>query len=455
MNALVLMLIPATLGVDFGWERQPDNSIEYIVQIEPEAVESMKTGTELISSLPPALRNIRDYRIRVGRDRLPNQNIIPPEINSNPAVGSNRSTIGNAPMNAPNNYPASTYTQNNGAFVNNSATPQTLSQQQLASAQPTQYNNQPNYNNTPTGLGPTTSNVAGMSNVTGTPTVPTSTSGFPLQTSNATYPATNYPTNTNNQYLGNLPPPPGTYPNNAYPAGSAQQPGYNQPAYNQPNYNTQPGYNNQPNYNNQPSYNQPGYPQQQTNPQYGQQPPQYLASNPGPAVPNLYGPGLGDPRSFGAAKPSITDPANPAGTAGFGNPQFAGQPTNGFPPGTQFTQPGANTMGTYPQGQFAGAPPLGVNPNLLLPNGQLAGNQPPLNPQFTNAANTENRSGSDPHQSGAAGRTTAAEQQSQWVSLTFTLVALFASIGANFYFGWTTYHLRERYRMMLVDRATY
>ena len=89
MNAWVLMLLPTALGVDFGWERQPDNSIEYIVQIEPEAVDEMKTGTELISSLPPQLRNIRNYRIRVGRERLPNQNILPPEVTTNSTAATN------------------------------------------------------------------------------------------------------------------------------------------------------------------------------------------------------------------------------------------------------------------------------------------------------------------------------------------------------------------------------
>ena len=89
MNAWVLMLLPTALGVDFGWERQPDNSIEYIVQIEPEAVDEMKTGTELISSLPPQLRNIRNYRIRVGRERLPNQNILPPEVTTNTTATTN------------------------------------------------------------------------------------------------------------------------------------------------------------------------------------------------------------------------------------------------------------------------------------------------------------------------------------------------------------------------------
>ena len=70
------------------------------------------------------------------------------------------------------------------------------------------------------------------------------------------------------------------------------------------------------------------------------------------------------------------------------------------------------------------------------------------------------RTATDPHLQNAAatakiGNAPNNDQQSQWASLTFSLIALFASLGANFYLGWTTYHLRERYRMILSDRTTY
>jgi len=408
MNALVLMLIPATLGVDFGWERQPDNSIEYILQIEPEAIGAMQTGTELVSSLPPSLRNIKDYRIRVGRDPLPNKNVIPPEFN----------TV------AANNY---------------------------------------------VGGG----NYAGSMSGTGMTTVPTSTSGFPLQTT-----PSGYPPNTNNQYLASTQPTPtpfpsGTNPNNPY-AAATTQPNYNTAGYNatpgyntNPNYNTAPnysttGYNATPNYNpatNPAGYNQPnpGYQQPNNNYQYpppgyqqpqqpyGQQQPQYLAQNTAPA---LYGPGLGDPRAFGAAKPNIADPMTP-----LANGNYAGANTGAYPAGTQFTQPGAT-----PAGSFSGTlpPPPGTYPNNFTP-----GTLPPANgqPGATIAANTTgqapattNTSATDPHQ-----QTTAAkvEPVSAATSFVWLFVFLFLSIGANICFGYANFNLRERCRILMVDRAAY
>lgn len=439
MNALVLMLIPATIGVDFGWTRQPDNSIEYILQIEPEAVDSMKTGTELVSSLPPAMRNIKDYRIRVGRDPLPNQNKIPPDLTtpgiaqpnipSNNYPANNYATTGNYPPASTGAYPAGTastayqptgtypqngnYPQSGNSFVNNSTAP--------------------GYNPY---SGTTASNTTGMSPMTGAPTVPTSTSGFPLQTTPA-----NYTTNTTNSTLANLPPPPGSYPNNGYaptpyPTGTATAPGYN-PAYATTGYNPT-GYNNTNPYNTTgyappgnfppPSFPNQGYPNQQfqptPNPYTYPQQPQYLAMNGGPL-----------PAGYGAAKPTLNDPT---GTA------------SNFPAGTQFT-PTGNTLGVPPPLNTNPLP--GTNPSTLPPGGFTAG-VPTTNGFVNNAgANTTGANNTDPHNPTVAANGQPTAKESQWASLGFALVALFASIGMNIYIFSQNHHLRERCRVLIADRA--
>ena len=428
MNAWVLMLLPTALGVDFGWERQPDNSIEYIVQIEPEAVDEMKTGTELISSLPPQLRNIRNYRIRVGRERLPNQNILPPEVTSNTTAATNPAPAttawGNSTQannyqpngSAPATYPPSTNSNTTGFATNNSGF--------VNSSLPARSGTNQFPNPAPSGTAPQYYAGTNPSN-TGV-----STSGFPMQNNTST---PYVPTNTGN-YVPNVYAPPSGYgnppsTNTGYANNNTQQPNYGAPPYNSPQYGapnySQTGYN--PNGYVQPGYGPNGYPLN------GQ--PQYMASNPSGANPNLptdpnyyaQGPRLGDPQSYGmqTAKPSIEMPA-PSGTPGYG-PQYAGQNPNGFPNNQQFAN-----------------------------NGQ---SQPGQNdPRFANTADP--RTATDPNLQNAAatakiGNVPNNDQQSQWASLTFSLIALFASLGANFYLGWTTYHLRERYRMILSDRTTY
>ena len=425
MNAWVLMLLPTALGVDFGWERQPDNSIEYIVQIEPEAVDEMKTGTELISSLPPQLRNIRNYRIRVGRERLPNQNILPPEVTTNSTAATNPAPATTAWGNStqannyqPNGSTAATYPPNTTGFATNNSG-------FVNSSLPARSGTNQFPNPAPSGTAP--QYFAG----TNPQNTGVSTSGFPMQNNTST---PYVPTNTGN-YVPNVYAPPVGYGNPAttntgYATNNAQQPNYGAPPYNAPQYGapnySQTGYN--PNGYVQPGYGPNGYPLNGV--------PQYMASNPAGANPNLptdpnyyaQGPRLGDPQSYGmqTAKPSIEMPA-PSGTPGYG-PQYAGQNSNGYPNNSQ---------------QFAN-------------NGQ---SQPgPNDPRFANTADP--RAAIDPNLQNAAatakiGNVPNNDQQSQWASLTFSLIALFASLGANFYLGWTTYHLRERYRMILSDRTTY
>lgn len=78
MCGLIICLSAAALGVDYGWQPVAGGGIEYIIQIEPELLDSLKAGHDLFSDLPPAMRNIRSYRITVGAGRLPHHGEPPP-----------------------------------------------------------------------------------------------------------------------------------------------------------------------------------------------------------------------------------------------------------------------------------------------------------------------------------------------------------------------------------------
>ena len=84
MHAVLMLVAVALPGIDVGWIQLPDGSYEYIIQIEPEMLERLREGHDLRSDLPPALRNVSRYQIRVGTAPLPHEGI-PPELVGQPA----------------------------------------------------------------------------------------------------------------------------------------------------------------------------------------------------------------------------------------------------------------------------------------------------------------------------------------------------------------------------------
>ena len=72
MCPMIFCLAAIFSGVDVGWQPLPDGGVEYIIQISPEAVESLQSGQPIQSDIPPdVLREIRSYRVIVGHDKLP------------------------------------------------------------------------------------------------------------------------------------------------------------------------------------------------------------------------------------------------------------------------------------------------------------------------------------------------------------------------------------------------
>ena len=77
MYGAAFCLVTAALGVDVGWQPLPDGGMEYIIQIEPQMLEMLKSGDQLVSDIPPNLRGVRSYRITVGTEKLPREGELP------------------------------------------------------------------------------------------------------------------------------------------------------------------------------------------------------------------------------------------------------------------------------------------------------------------------------------------------------------------------------------------
>jgi hypothetical protein len=71
MNAAMLMLAMAASGVVAGRAELPGGGFEYVIQIEPQLLDSQPGGLLASSDIPPGLRGARRYRVIVGEGPLP------------------------------------------------------------------------------------------------------------------------------------------------------------------------------------------------------------------------------------------------------------------------------------------------------------------------------------------------------------------------------------------------
>lgn len=75
----VLTLVAATaIGINVGWQPLSNGGFEYIIQIEPQTLESLQRGEDITSLLPPSVQGLRGYRITMGNAPLPHQDEPPP-----------------------------------------------------------------------------------------------------------------------------------------------------------------------------------------------------------------------------------------------------------------------------------------------------------------------------------------------------------------------------------------
>lgn len=100
MSAVLMCVATVLLGVDVGWQPLPKGGVEYIIQIEPGTVESLRPGEAIESSIPPEVRDVRAYRIVVGKEKLPKTL---PAKSSEPATESppktpDLGTVGRSPL---------------------------------------------------------------------------------------------------------------------------------------------------------------------------------------------------------------------------------------------------------------------------------------------------------------------------------------------------------------------
>lgn len=87
MNVILIAVATTALGVDIGWQPLSDGGSEYIIQIEPQLLTTLKNGNDLTSEVPAWL-NVRRYRITVGTGELPQDPKQPP---AEPARAQSRS----------------------------------------------------------------------------------------------------------------------------------------------------------------------------------------------------------------------------------------------------------------------------------------------------------------------------------------------------------------------------
>jgi hypothetical protein len=86
MNTLMICVAAATLGIDVGWQRLPEGGTEYIIQLDPQTLETLRSGKPLHSDIPPAAGEVRSYRIIMGTQKLPRETPLParPETSKTP-----------------------------------------------------------------------------------------------------------------------------------------------------------------------------------------------------------------------------------------------------------------------------------------------------------------------------------------------------------------------------------
>lgn len=70
MHAICLAAA-GVMAVDFGWQPRQDGGVECVIQIEPELIEALEQGRVVINEIPPHLKNVRSFRVQVGRGELP------------------------------------------------------------------------------------------------------------------------------------------------------------------------------------------------------------------------------------------------------------------------------------------------------------------------------------------------------------------------------------------------
>jgi hypothetical protein len=86
MHTVLFCLATTLVGVEVGWQRIPEGGMEYIIQLDPQTLESLRAGQTVQSDIPPNAGDVRSYRIVAGAkgSRVLPRDTPPPEL-PNPA----------------------------------------------------------------------------------------------------------------------------------------------------------------------------------------------------------------------------------------------------------------------------------------------------------------------------------------------------------------------------------
>ncbi len=93
MCSNILCVTAVLLGIDAGWRPLPGGGVEYLIQIEPHVLATLESGTPIQSDIPPQVKDVRAYRITVGKEQLPRELPVP----DNDSSGETKPTAGNPP----------------------------------------------------------------------------------------------------------------------------------------------------------------------------------------------------------------------------------------------------------------------------------------------------------------------------------------------------------------------
>ena len=506
MNGIALLILTATLGVEYDWQTTDDGQIEYVLIVEPDFIPALGEGSEIRSSVPNELESVQRLCIRIAQ----------------PSKG------GITPQTQPRKLPPDALRSSRIGL--RAAEPVTILWKSIAQPEETnlvRYGYQPTkegqleyfvqvdpkllrtlapgdeiYTTLAPEAGRTATFVV-FSNAKQLPKVPGKPAAAPLAGSNL---AGTAPGLRNNNLTT---PPVGPAPFGAAPAPFSPPNSFNSPATSPPATSTSFGPPTAPTFGNTNPYVNPN---DKAPPLYS--PPRSFGVNDDPI--NDFNSSRVNPAGYGNTQPGATDnmrgfdtnrtdPSRPnlnAPLAG-ANPPYrndaygtngqqpynSNQPANDLYPQNFASNQNGNlrngsqlpTAGNAPYRPAVGYQQDNLNPNLNPnanhnlagnhgPNGNLQPgyNQPP-NPQavgyggmndnqmasLPNNANTlrpDLRNGTNPL--GVNGTNplnplgvNGVPQEKPWWWLVFTSFLLFVSIGANLYLGWTAAEFYSRYRL--------
>lgn len=79
VTGILALMAASALGIDYGWQPVAGGGVEYIIRLEDDALELLKTD-DIVSDLPPTLHAVRSYRVTTMKGPLPHQDEPPPDL---------------------------------------------------------------------------------------------------------------------------------------------------------------------------------------------------------------------------------------------------------------------------------------------------------------------------------------------------------------------------------------